>query len=237
MRREDVLGDPVAADRHAAARARRSRARRSRARSAGSSRRASSARTKRSTPSSIGSRCSRPASPIRASRSRVFLFAGPTGTGKTELAKTLAEFLFGSAERLIRLDMSEFQAVESTRKILGDADQQARRTALTAPRPQAAVLGRAARRVREGASERLGPVPPGVRRRPADRCGRADRRLPALHHHPDVEPRRDHQAGRGPGLRVARSGAFSPDQVMRPVHQTSAPSSSTGSTRSSSSAR
>jgi ATP-dependent Clp protease ATP-binding subunit ClpA len=29
----------------------------------------------------------------------VFLFAGPTGTGKTELAKTLAEYLFGSAER------------------------------------------------------------------------------------------------------------------------------------------
>ena len=53
----------------------------------------------------------------------VFLFAGPTGTGKTELAKTLAEFLFGSADRLIRLDMSEFQTVESTRKILGEADR------------------------------------------------------------------------------------------------------------------
>ena len=49
----------------------------------------------------------------------VFLFAGPTGTGKTELAKTVAEFLFGSADRLIRLDMSEFQTPEATRKILG----------------------------------------------------------------------------------------------------------------------
>ncbi len=52
----------------------------------------------------------------------VFLFAGPTGTGKTELAKTLAEFLFGAPERMIRLDMSEFQTVESTSKILGQRD-------------------------------------------------------------------------------------------------------------------
>jgi ATP-dependent Clp protease ATP-binding subunit ClpC len=51
----------------------------------------------------------------------VFLFAGPTGTGKTELAKTLAEYLFGSPDRLVRLDMSEFQRVESTVKILGEA--------------------------------------------------------------------------------------------------------------------
>lgn len=51
----------------------------------------------------------------------VFLFAGPTGTGKTELAKTVASFLFGSPERLIRLDMSEFQTAEATVKILGAA--------------------------------------------------------------------------------------------------------------------
>jgi ATP-dependent Clp protease ATP-binding subunit ClpC len=52
----------------------------------------------------------------------VFLFAGPTGTGKTELAKTAAEFLFGSADRLVRLDMSEFQTPDSTFKILGGSD-------------------------------------------------------------------------------------------------------------------
>ncbi len=49
----------------------------------------------------------------------VFLFAGSTGTGKTELAKTTAEYLFGSEERLVRLDMSEFQTTDSANNILG----------------------------------------------------------------------------------------------------------------------
>lgn len=49
----------------------------------------------------------------------VFLFAGPTGTGKTELAKTLATYLFGSPDRMARLDMSELQTAESTVKIVG----------------------------------------------------------------------------------------------------------------------
>jgi ATP-dependent Clp protease ATP-binding subunit ClpC len=51
----------------------------------------------------------------------VFLFVGPTGTGKTEIAKTLAEFLFGSADRLVRLDMTEFQTERSFERLLGDA--------------------------------------------------------------------------------------------------------------------
>jgi ATP-dependent Clp protease ATP-binding subunit ClpC len=54
----------------------------------------------------------------------VFLFVGPTGTGKTELAKTLAEYMFGSASRLIRLDMSEFQTADSLERLLSDAGTQ-----------------------------------------------------------------------------------------------------------------
>lgn len=49
----------------------------------------------------------------------VFLFAGPTGTGKTELAKAIAEYLFGSVERMIRLDMSEYQTADAVGKIMG----------------------------------------------------------------------------------------------------------------------
>ncbi len=54
----------------------------------------------------------------------VFLFAGPTGTGKTEIAKTLAEWLFGDPRRMIRLDMSEFQTPESLDRLMGQSERE-----------------------------------------------------------------------------------------------------------------
>ncbi|TAD78765.1 MAG: ATP-dependent Clp protease ATP-binding subunit [Oscillatoriales cyanobacterium] len=48
-----------------------------------------------------------------------FLFLGPTGVGKTELAKALAHFMFGSDESIIRIDMSEFMEPQSTSKLIG----------------------------------------------------------------------------------------------------------------------
>ncbi|MET9802030.1 ATP-dependent Clp protease ATP-binding subunit [Streptomyces sp. NPDC006368] len=48
-----------------------------------------------------------------------FLFLGPTGVGKTELARALADALFGSDERMVRLDMSEFQERHTVSRLVG----------------------------------------------------------------------------------------------------------------------
>ena len=48
-----------------------------------------------------------------------FIFSGPTGVGKTELAKALAEAMFGSEDNMIRVDMSEFMEKHSTAKLIG----------------------------------------------------------------------------------------------------------------------
>jgi ATP-dependent Clp protease ATP-binding subunit ClpB len=48
-----------------------------------------------------------------------FLFLGPTGVGKTELCKALAEFLFDSEDHLIRIDMSEFMEKHSVARLIG----------------------------------------------------------------------------------------------------------------------
>ena len=49
----------------------------------------------------------------------VFLFAGPTGVGKTLLAKTLAEFMFGDEDALVQIDMSEYQEKHNVSRLIG----------------------------------------------------------------------------------------------------------------------
>lgn len=48
-----------------------------------------------------------------------FLFLGPTGVGKTELAKTLAEFLFGNRDAVVRIDMSEYMEKHTVSRLIG----------------------------------------------------------------------------------------------------------------------
>ena len=48
-----------------------------------------------------------------------FIFLGPTGTGKTHLAKKLAEYMFGNEDALIRIDMSEYQEKHAVSRMLG----------------------------------------------------------------------------------------------------------------------
>lgn len=60
----------------------------------------------------IKARLTRPNRPLGS-----FLFVGPTGVGKTELAKSLAEYFYGSRERLLRIDMSEYSAPGSAGRL------------------------------------------------------------------------------------------------------------------------
>ncbi len=73
----------------------------------------------------------------------VLLFVGPTGVGKTELARALAELLFGDPARLVRLDMSEFATYEAFERLIGPGARSSEPGLLTAAvreRPFAVLL-------------------------------------------------------------------------------------------------
>jgi ATP-dependent Clp protease ATP-binding subunit ClpC len=75
-----------------------------------------------------------------------FIFLGPTGVGKTELARALAEFMFGSEDTLIRLDMSEFMDKYSLSRLVGsgpgyvDSDKGGQLTEAVRRKPYCIVL-------------------------------------------------------------------------------------------------
>ena len=109
-------------------------------------------------------RCERVANAIRRSRAGLgdpkrpigsFIFLGPTGVGKTELARALAEFLFDDEHAMIRIDMSEYMEKHSVARLIGAPpgyvgyEEGGQLTEAGAP---PALRGDAVRRDREGAS-------------------------------------------------------------------------------------
>jgi ATP-dependent Clp protease ATP-binding subunit ClpB len=78
-----------------------------------------SARTRRSRRCPTPSAARAPACPIPNRPNGSFLFLGPTGVGKTELCKALAEFLFDTEEAMVRIDMSEFMEKHSVARLIG----------------------------------------------------------------------------------------------------------------------
>lgn len=79
-----------------------------------------------------------------ASKPISFLFLGPTGVGKTETAKALADIYFGAKERLIRLDMSEFAGEDGEKRLLGappgEGDEKGQLTEAIYDNPYSLVL-------------------------------------------------------------------------------------------------
>jgi ATP-dependent Clp protease ATP-binding subunit ClpC len=69
-----------------------------------------------------------------------FLFLGPTGVGKTETAKALSEIYFGSEEKMIRLDMSEFQNLSDIPRLLGGPGEEGLLTTPVRERPFSLLL-------------------------------------------------------------------------------------------------
>ncbi|MCA9371230.1 MAG: ATP-dependent Clp protease ATP-binding subunit, partial [Candidatus Peregrinibacteria bacterium] len=69
-----------------------------------------------------------------------FLFVGPTGVGKTQTAKTLAKEYFGSAEKMIRMDMNEYSNEDSIDAVIGSADHEGYLTRAVQDNPFSLIL-------------------------------------------------------------------------------------------------
>jgi hypothetical protein len=117
-----------------------------------------------------------------------FIFLGPTGVGKTELARALAEFLFDDERAMVRLDMSEYMEKHAVARLIGAPpgyvgyEEGGQLTEAIKRRPMRSSSTRS-----EGPRRRLQHPPPD----PDDGrspTARADRRFPDDGHHHDVEP-------------------------------------------------
>jgi ATP-dependent Clp protease ATP-binding subunit ClpA len=70
----------------------------------------------------------------------VLFFAGPTGVGKTELSKALAEYVFGARDRLVRLDMGEYAGPDALARLIGDGGQPGHLTSAVRRQPFCVLL-------------------------------------------------------------------------------------------------
>ena len=121
-----------------------------------------------------------------------FIFLGPTGVGKTELARALAEYLFDDERALIRIDMSEYGEKHTVARMLGAPpgyvgyDEGGQLTEAVRRRPYSR---HPLRRDRKGAPRRVQRVPADSRRRTFDRRSRPHGRFPEHDRHHDLEHR------------------------------------------------
>ena len=120
-----------------------------------------------------------------------FLFLGPTGVGKTELTKAVAEFLFDDDSAMVRIDMSEFMEKHSVARLIGAPpgyvgyDEGGVLTEAVRRRPYQVVLFDEVEKAHPGCVQR---AVAGFGRRHSDRWSGAHCRLQTDVDHPDVEP-------------------------------------------------
>ena len=143
-----------------------------------------------------------------------YIFLGPSGVGKTELAKTLAEFLFGDEDALIALDMSEYMEKHTVSRLVGSPpgyvgyEEGGQLTEAVRRKPFSVVLFDEIEKAHPDVFNTLLQIPGG---RPPDRQPGPQRRLPQHRPDHDLQPghpgpaqgqHRLHQDGRG---RVVRA--------------------------------
>ena len=127
-----------------------------------------------------------------------FIFLGPTGVGKTELARALAEFLFDDERAMIRIDMSEYQEKHTVARLIGAPpgyvgyEEGGQLTEAVRRRPYSRG---AVRRDRKGAPRRVQRAAADAGRRPPDRRPGPHRGFQEHHRHHDLQHRQPAHPG------------------------------------------